>query len=176
MKKAVLILSIIFAVSITAQAQQIKFSAGPEIALPMGDFGDIAGTGIGASLRGEYPINEKIVGIAEIGYLTWGEKETFGITSSYSAIPIQVGAKYYFNNGFYGIAEAGMHLFTVNLKIDWDGFGTVEEDESTSDFGFGFGAGYEFPVDKFMFDVNAKYQIISDINYLGLRAGVKFAI
>jgi hypothetical protein len=50
-----LIFVTLFAVSIPATAQGFKaVGGGLEIALPMGNFGDVAGTGFGATIHGQY--------------------------------------------------------------------------------------------------------------------------
>ncbi|MBN1302152.1 MAG: outer membrane beta-barrel protein [Melioribacteraceae bacterium] len=176
MKKIFPALMFLFFVSITTNAQKISLSAGPIVALPMGDFGDIAGTGFGGSVRGEYPLNEKLVAIAELGYITWGEKEDLGFKYSYSNIPVLVGAKYFFTKNVYGIAQTGLNLFSWEFEADLGWLGKVSESESSSEFGIGAGAGYEFKVGNLVLDVNAIYQLISDLNYLGIRAGVKFKL
>lgn len=139
----------------------------------MGDFGDIAGTGFGATVTGDYPLAEKIYGTATLGFLTWGTKEFAGGEWSYSAIPILAGAKYYFQNNFYGYGQLGFHVFSYSYEVDFGPWGgKVKSDDSSTEFTFGFGAGYEIN----NFDLSAGYYIISDANYIGLRAAYKFSL
>jgi hypothetical protein len=167
----------------TSDAQVGRFSAGLELALPMGDFGDVAGTGFGGSLRYEYPLGDNIGLMATVGYLTFGEEDLgdFG-TYTYSMIPIQVGGKYYFTeqqNGFYAMAELGVHSTTVDVEIpETNFFGIIipgqSASESSTDLSFAPGVGYHLA----NLDFGLKYQIIStegsSTSYLGIRAAYVF--
>lgn len=182
-KSLIVIFALLFAV--TVNAQNINLSVGGELAMPMGAFGDAAGIGFGGTVRGEYPINDQLVGIADVGYLMWGGETidlgSFGkITTDYSAIPIQVGAKYYFDKGFYALAQVGLHMFTFDATSKITFFGsTTESSTSTSEskFGAGVGAGYELPLGGGALDINVKYQLVSDdLSYLGARVAYKFSL
>lgn len=165
----VLFLAVIFFSVGQIDAQSKKaVSIGGNIALPMGDFGDAAGTGFGATVTGEMELADKIVGTATIGYLMWAEESLGGYDYSYSAIPILAGAKYYFQNNFYAYGQLGFHLFSVDVEpesIYFDG-------DSDTEFTLGLGAGYEFN----QFDITAMFYIISDANYLGIRAAYKIPL
>ncbi|MCK9279559.1 MAG: outer membrane beta-barrel protein [Melioribacteraceae bacterium] len=179
MKKVVYLFAavVLFAgLSLNAQSK-LSFNAGANAALPMGSFADVAGFGFGASVGAEMPVADKITGTASVGYLMFGEKELggtgFSAKSSFSAIPILVGSKYAFNDNFYGAAEVGFHLFSGTVKSEITLFGSTtsaEATESTTDFTVGVGAGYMFG----KLDVSAKYYLISDANYLGVRVAYHF--
>ncbi len=98
------------------------------------------------------------------------------MTTSATAIPILAGAKYYFAKGFYGMAQAGLHMVSIEVKTETvAGSATGTADES--EFGFGAGAGYELQVGKMMLDVTAKYmQVASDFSYISARVGLKFGL
>lgn len=184
MKKSLIVLFALF-IAVSVNAQNINLSVGGELSMPMGTFGDAAGIGFGGTVRGEYPINDQIVGIADVGYLMWGgETIDLGglgeITTDYSAIPILVGAKYYFDKGFYAIAQVGLHMFTFEAtsKITFLG-STTESSASVSEskFGAGVGAGYELPLGGGALDINVKYQMVADdLSYLGARVAYKFSL
>src|SRR5688572_28061703 len=115
MKK--LLLSIVAVVAISsASFAQGRFSVGPELALPMGDFGDAVGLGIGASVRYEGAINDNLSWMGTVGFVSFTKKTVdipfFGeIENSATNIPINAGVKYYFTesfNGFYAGAELGI--------------------------------------------------------------------
>lgn len=93
----------------SAFAQKGEFSGGLELGLPMGNFGDAANIGIGASARYEAPIQDKLNWTGNLGYLHFGSKGSgSGVSASYGMIPIQGGIKYYFdksNSGFYAGAN-----------------------------------------------------------------------
>ncbi len=179
MKKVVYLFAavIIFAgINLNAQSK-ISFNAGANLALPMGSFSDVAGFGFGASVGAQMPLADKITGTASVGYLMFGEKELgpagFSVKSSFSAIPILVGAKYAFSDNFYGAAETGFHLFSSTVKSEITIFGTTTTSEATgssTDFTLGLGGGYMFG----KFDVSAKYYLISNANYLGVRVAYHF--
>jgi len=143
----------------------------------MGSFADVAGFGFGASVGGEMPLADKITGTASVGYLMFGEKELgapgFSVKSSFSAIPILVGSKYALGDKFYGAAEVGFHLFSSKVTSEVTFFGTTTTSEgtaNTTDFTIGVGGGYMFG----KFDVSAKYYLVSDANYLGVRVAYHF--
>lgn len=106
-------------------AQENRVSAGLELALPMGDFGDYAGFGFGATLGFELPVGDNLGVIAQAGYITFAGKDiTVNVGSlgsatvegkSTGAIPIQVGAKYYFSEnqeGAYLGLLTGVHMLS----------------------------------------------------------------
>lgn len=184
MKKTLIVLFALF-IAVTVNAQNINLSIGGELALPMGTFGDAAGIGFGGTVRGEYPLSDNLVGIADVGYLMWGgETIDLGglgeITTDYSAIPIQVGAKYYFDKSFYGLAQVGLHMFTFDAESKISIYGTPTTSSSStgeSKFGAGVGAGYELPLGGGALDINVKYQLVSDeLSYLGARVAYKFSL
>jgi hypothetical protein len=166
MKKV--LLSIVAVVAISAASfGQGRFSIGPEIALPMGDWSDAIGLGIGGSLRYEGTINDNLNWLVTAGYLSFAEKDNSGL--KFSAIPVQAGLKYYFTesfNGFYGGVDLGIHA--LKAKADIDGFGSISASETK--FGIAPSIGYHLA----SVDISAKYQIISDANYLGFRVAYVF--
>jgi len=172
MKKLVLMLALT-AASVSFASAQGRFSVGPEVAIPMSDFGDLVGVGIGGSLRYEAPINENLSWMGTVGFISFGKKsfdDGFGGEYDFSAtiIPIQAGLKYYFTesfSGFYAGAELGANL--VKGKASGDG---VSVSDSETKFGFAPQVGYHLSV----IDISARYQIISDSNYLGFRIAYVF--
>lgn len=108
-----------------AMAQENRFSAGLELALPMGDFGDAQGIGFGVSLGYELPVGDNLGVLAQAGFISFTAKDIeieipfLGTTTiegmTMTAIPIQVGAKYYFTDnqdGVYLGLLTGIHLLT----------------------------------------------------------------
>lgn len=180
MKKLFFVLFALIVLAGISNAQnKITLSAGANLALPMGSFGDAAGIGFGATIGGDYIINEKLVGTATVGYIMWGGQEIdlgLGkITTDFSAIPVLVGAKYYLNKGFYGHGQLGFHLFSTTAKSTFTFFGNTTESEATgssSEFTIGVGAGYEMG----SLDLSAGYYIISNTNYVGARVAYRFSL
>lgn len=172
MKKLVVMLALI-AASVSFASAQGRFSVGPEVAIPMGDFGDAVGVGIGGSLRYEAPINDNLSWTGTVGFISFSKKsfdDGFGDEYDYSAsiIPIQAGIKYYFTesfNGFYVGAEAGLNL--VKVKVSYLDASATESDTK---FGFAPQIGYHIA----SIDIAARYQVIADADYLGFRIAYVF--
>lgn len=182
MKKVLVTIIALFLFVGISQAQNKMFlSIGGNVALPMGNFGDVAGTGFGGSAQFEMQFSPQLLGTASAGYISWGGKD-FGVFSyTYSAIPILVGAKYYFapTGGFYGHGQLGLYMFTVDIKApaSTNQFINISGSSTSSDFTFAFGAGYELPLSpKLMLDLGGAYIIISDLGHVGIRAAVKFGL
>ncbi|HYG17486.1 MAG TPA: outer membrane beta-barrel protein [Ohtaekwangia sp.] len=166
LKTILLVAFALVTLSATSSLAQGRFSVGPELALPMGDFGDVSGVGFGASVRYEGAINENLNWMGTVGFLTFSEKDDFGV--KISQIPIQAGIKYYFTesySGFYAGAELGFHI--VKAKVDVFG-----ESMSTSETEFGFApqVGYHLA----NIDIALRYQIVSDADYVGVRLAYVF--
>jgi len=151
-----------------------------ELAFASGDFADVMdySLGFGGSVRYETALSPNIAGYASVGYLTWsGEKfKYFGyetdLETTFSAIVIMAGGKYYFVPNIYGVAELG--YTSVSLTVDDSSIPATEAD---SKFGFGVGAGIEIPMGGLMLDAAAMYKLAAtDFNYLSVRVGVKFGI
>ena len=156
---------------LSATAAFAQFSVGAEVGLPMGTFGDVAGIGIGGSLRYDKAINDNMSWGVSAGYLSFGGKELFpGIsTGSSSLIPITGGIKYNFagaDGGFYGGVDLGIWMTSVSVSIP--GFGSVTA--TGSEFGFAPGLGYRAGA----FDVAARFNIVSSANYVGARIAYVF--
>jgi hypothetical protein len=148
-----------------------------ELAFPMGDFGDEAGTGFGVTANFQYGWKPNIDLMAQLGYISWGGKSIGNYDYTIHAIPLQVGGKYYFTqetNRFYAGGLIGFHRFGVTIKH------TSYGDISTSDGKFGIApmGGYEMQINKDMLlDLCARYQIVTDnFNYFGIRAGIIYRL
>jgi opacity protein-like surface antigen len=183
MKKVGLVLIVLLFLGFNLQAQgQMNVGLGLELGLPIGDWSDAAGTGIGGTARFEYAFTKQIVGMITAGYLSFGGDEVGEIEWSYSAIPFLPGVKYYFQPGLYGMAELGFHFFSVDVESPSVSFGGVSYgggsySESSTEISLSLGAGYETKIgDNLILDLNAKLAIVSDANYLGVRAGVKMPL
>ena len=182
MKKfSILFIVLLFAASLINAQGKFSIGGGLELALPQGDWSDAAGTGIGFTARGEYPFTKNITGIATVGYISFGGDEIGGTEWSYSAIPILAGAKYYFKKsgeGFYAQGELGFHMMSIEVDYPSNSFfGGGSSSTSETEFSLGIGAGYEYPISpKMNLDGTVKYMLVSDANYLGVRAGVKYEL
>lgn len=136
--KKVFLAVLVFVISSFAQ---LTYDVGLELGMPTGDYSDMAGIGIGVTVKGYYPIKEKINATGRIGYihLTGDSEEIMGTEFSYSFyhIPIMAGIQYDFTPEFYGLAELGLTMFGYDFEA-----GTWSDSDSEMDIAISFGAGY----------------------------------
>lgn len=184
-------------------AQDSRASIGLEVALPMGDWADFYGIGIGGTLGYEIPVTDNIGLMANLGYITFSGKEVTssvsvgGVTVSSSVktdaqgyIPVQVGGKYYFTDnqeGAYLGLLTGLHMASVKT-VEVTGTSIEEKSELKSNFGFAPVFGYMVTEN---IDLGLRYQMIfakgTEVSstgvvsettvtnsYLGLRAAYMF--
>jgi hypothetical protein len=177
MKK--IITSVIVAISLisvssVSKAQDGRFSIGAEIGIPMGDFGDAAGLGIGGSIRYEAPMGDNIGLTGTAGYISFGGKTISGVKleSSY-LIPLQAGLKYYFDeqqSGFYAQAELGFHMYkSTEVTLDIINGTFTTKDKTKAAFSYAPEVGYHME----SLDLGLRYQMVSTegntTSYLGIR-------
>jgi hypothetical protein len=165
---------------------QSKMNAGVRavVALPIGTFGDVAGTGFGVQGTYEIGFGNNLVGVAKTGYISWGGKDFGEYSYGYSAIPLIFGVKYFLTprKGFYGTTSAGFHFFSVSsdiptVTIGGTTIGGGSASASSTDFTFSLGAGYEVPLNKkYSLDIGADYNLISDSNYFTVHLGGKMGL
>ena len=104
MSKKYLIIFFIILINISTAAQS-KFNAGASfnLGIPTGAFSDLAITGVGGSLIGEYAFTEMISATLSASYQNFpGNAETFAVQGkavdfSVNAIPLLAGMRYYFS-------------------------------------------------------------------------------
>ncbi len=180
-----LILTGLTIVAATAvSAQENRFSAGLELGLPMGDFGDATSFGIGGSLGYEIPVGDNLGVIAQAGFMSFsGKDQDLGLVSiegvNYTMIPVQVGAKYYFTDnqeGFYAMGLLGIHSMSFKSP-EYEFLGVKYGGETVSDTNLSFAPGLGYIVGENI-DLALRYQIISgdggSSSYLGIRAAYMF--
>ena len=111
-------------------------------------------------------------------------KDFVGGSYSISGVPILVGAKYYLVPmvPFYAMANLGLTIISTSTDLPsynilGFSYGGGSVSASSSEFTFAIGAGYEIPLTpSIILDVNGAFNIISNANYLGIKAGVKFPL
>lgn len=171
------ILLLSFAMTNTFAQGKNYLGIGANLAFPMGSFGDAAGTGFGGSVSFEMNFTPNITGIATAGYLKFGGQDFGYFSYDYDAIPIMAGIKYYFTPAtpFYAIGQIGFQIFNANAS--YTGPYGFDVSGSSTNFGLALGAGYEIPVGpNGAIDVTGTFNIVSDLNYVGIRAAYRFGI
>lgn len=144
-------------------ADGLSYGFNGELAMPMGDFGDVAKTGFGVTGNVEYGITDKVTITGSVGYLMFGEElEGF----KYTCTPIKAGAKYAYSP-IYGIFELGIYQFALDID-DWGS-------DSESKIGIAPGIGYEMKLnEKMKLDLSIQYEIAGDYDLLGIDIGIRF--
>lgn len=182
----ILVAVMVFGIDYSSEAQktiskesQISIGGQLGIALPMGDFGDIANTGFGFQGLFGYALAPSIDFRATLGYFTFGGKDDIEdmVDYSISDIPILVGITY--KLGTLGLtpyvgAELGIHNLTVKYKVLGYNY-----DASESKFGFGLFGGVMYPVNQQISIIgDVKFTYISTegsaTNHIGINAGVMY--
>jgi hypothetical protein len=171
------LLIVVSLVGFTSAQSKMAIGAGVLVSLPIGDFGEAANTGFGGTGAFEMSFAPQIVGVGNIGYITWG---TDVEEVSWSAVPVTVGVKYYFmpNVPFYGLGQLGLTFLSWEIpgSEELEEFGISAETSST-EFTLVLGAGYEVPVSPTVtLDFTGGFNVVSDANHITLRAGAKFAL
>lgn len=154
MKNLLLSSLLLVSLQIIAQKNQVSLSFGPSFADPVNTSGtEYFKKGIGAGLRGYYPVSKKGSIMANINYVLFGNKPKY--TASYSLTSVKVGYKTFLNNsGFFIYADAGMVLITSKDKS------SLYPGKTLTTSGFGLGSGYSIPVIK-----NSYLDISPSINF-----------
>jgi len=164
-----LLLSFAAAPAFAMDSSQIDWYAHGDVALPMGDFGDVAGTGFGGGIRGAMPYSEVLTLRGEVGYIHFGG-ESFGDWDyQYALIPFVVLAEYQFTSGspVYGLGGLGMTM--ARFSYEWYNPWTDEdEDDTDSDTEFGIHVGGGYHLNEQM-TVEGRYNIVSDLDYLSVH-------
>jgi hypothetical protein len=135
-----------------AQKGNNQIGIGPEVAIPMGDFGDAFKTGFGGSVKGMFGVGTAGQVTLTSGYTTFkakglesGEKFNTGI------IPILLGYRHNFS-GFYVEPQAGYGVYTYKAS----GMGSgLDGSNSSGAFTWAVGIGYAM---KEGVDIGARYQ------------------
>jgi opacity protein-like surface antigen len=117
--------------------ETMRLAADFALVLPVGDWSDFSGIGLGALLRFEARVADNVSITARLGYIGHLENDGF----STSEIPILFpGVKVHFGDVYLGL-EAG--LLSLGVAVDFDDeFGSFSGSDSEMKLGLTFGLGY----------------------------------
>jgi len=152
MKKIFLAIVLLAATVVGANAQKgtKQISAGVELGLPTGTFGDVAKVGFGVNGKAIFGITDDGNITATTGFSNFGYK---GYRSSnVSVIPILGGYRHNFAGsvkGLYAEPQLGLGIYMSK----W-GTGSYKEKDSEVDFTWALGGGYVYD----NFDFGLRYQ------------------
>lgn len=152
--------------------------------LPISELGDLTGPLIGALVKVEYPLTPALELTGRVGYLHGLTKENGLAKSSWSDIPIWVGARYFFGGhreGAYVAGETGLNYLTFKMESPAQNLGFITipaMDVSDSEMKLGLNAAIGYKVNDLDFRFQAAILSIgdfSDMMTLGLTVGYTFA-
>lgn len=180
MKKQITLVFLLTAFFFTAQAQkgEMTLGVGVDVAMPLGDFGEGYGIGLGGSAKGLYGLNDDANLTLTLGYLRFGIKDApDDVSGSIGFIPILAGYRHSFG-GLYVEPQLGLTVTRSSFKISGleefgiSGSGTA----SSTDLGYAIGGGYM--IDNL--DLGLRFQGVSasggSFNLIGVRAAYNFAL
>lgn len=178
MKNIIYVLALYLLCSVSyAQQGFHSVGIGAEGALPLGNFGDAYGIGYGATGKAFYGISELGDITGTLGYMRFGMKGSNDNFSGHMAlIPIMFGYRHNFG-GFYGEPQLGLMNVKAKVKMDLGGYedifgGFGSGSSSTTKFSLGLGGGLLFGD----WDLGARFQILDNMNFLGVRLGYNFSL
>ena len=174
-----------------AGSNNVGFTAGTGI--PMGDYGDSAGTGWHLGAMGTHQVNDTWGFGGDLCYHAWGGSEdlndalegTFGPGSemSFSALQITAHAIMNFKSSgtVHPYAKVGMGIYNAGAKLETP---SGDDSDSKSKFGFNVGAGMNFASTSNMrWGVAGAYHIIpteddlgTDFNFMQLGVNVMWGM
>src|SRR5699024_4816039 len=106
-----------------AQTGELDLNLGVDLGLPMGDFGDAANFGFGATAKGLYGISDQGQIELTVGYLSFSGKGVdtpFGsVKTSYGIIPVMLGYRHHFDQ-FYVEPQLGLAMVSSKTKTDME--------------------------------------------------------
>jgi hypothetical protein len=161
---------------------QSRYNAGASfnIGFPSSVLANLAETGIGGSVIGEFAFSEKISATLSASYQNFpGKGDGFAVQGevynfSVNAIPVLTGVRYYFSQEFFGTFEAGVHFLRVTADI----YDVFSEEKISTDyeakFGGGIGFGYRYRLaEPSLLEISSNYQLVQDnYNSFSIRIGI----
>ena len=155
-----------------AQTGNNKLGIGVEVGLPMGDFGDAFGVGIGGSVKYMHGIGSAGQLTLTSGYQRFGMKDLpSGVEASTSIIPILAGYRHNFS-GLFIEPQVGYGIYGGKFSGGGQSISTSE-----GAFTYAIGVGYAMAQGL---DLGVRYQSGTQdggsISLIGFRVGYNFSL
>lgn len=168
MKKLVIIICVLMLSSLSFSQKKISVGLEYNVALPTGDFVDVAKTGHSWILFGEYRINPKYSVQLLSGYMFFpvdiepiaaqGKVITFDLKS----IPIKGAVKYFIYDEFFLIGEIGVNFLKVSADFQ-NSYGETTNESTNFQAKFTMGAGLGTSLrlsDQAQINITGKYAFV----------------
>lgn len=168
MKKFLVLVCIMVLTSLSYSQNKISVGLEYDVALPAGDFADVAKTGHSWTLFGEYRISPQYSVQLLSGYMIFpvniepiaaqGKVITFDL----KAIPIKGAVKYFLYDEFFLVGEIGASFIKVSADFQ-DSYGetTNETTDFEAKFTLGAGMGTVFHLsEQAQINLTAKYDFV----------------
>jgi hypothetical protein len=154
---------------LTFSQSRVNAGASLNIGFPAGYFNEVANTGVGGSVIGEYVFNRKISTTLSVSYQNYpGDFPLYAIQGrvidvSLNSIPILAGVRYYFSEEFFGALEAGVHFFRVNTDVSDLYSDQVYSTKYLAKYSGGIRAGYRYRLsNESVLEFSSIYQVVED--------------
>lgn len=148
-----------------------KMTLGPTITpeLPIGDYADVAGFGVGVGARFQFGLQENIALTGDFGW-TWHGKKNEATTTT---VPLLFGGKYGISPGWFASAQLGLYFVSFDVPdVDVPGLGTIEAATETR-FVLAPGIGYE----RGPWEGLLRFVVIdSDVMNVGITVAYNFSV
>ncbi len=129
--------------------EKTTLDAAPTFALPVGNFSEVTGIGLGALLGIRHPIATQLDVTGRAGFVYhFSKSDPDGVSSmGTSELPLLGGVRYTFvptnDGGFYGGAELGVSILFWRASVGGLGLGTVSGSDTSAKVSTALGLGYQ---------------------------------
>ncbi len=172
MRRVSIVLALVMMTMIVTQAsaldfQQKSFYAQGLIALPMGNFGDVANVGFGPGVGMLVPHTPELSFRGEISYIFYSTDSVAGVSTSASEIPLVALAQYNLTDS-PAYLLGGLGLAFGHASAEYNGF---KASSNSTDLDLVLGGGYEVSP---QLGIEARLSIISDANQISFHGVYHF--
>lgn len=151
------------------------------VAVPTGDFGDIASLGFGLHLYGVYYVADNLGLNFGTGIYYWGngvDENLYNFEYSTTKIPFDFGGFYEIRIPkqpfllYFGL-DLGLHYISMSTNFESDLIGEVSD--SSTEFAFSPKAGIFYPLqDNISLDAGIKIVVIDHASHINIQGGIKY--
>jgi len=151
----------------TEDLRTVRFGVQGGLSMPMGDFGDVAGTGFTIGGLADFRPASLPFGIRfNVDYSNWGVDEDLG-DGSFNMISGTAAAMFTVptTGGISPYVLGGIGMYSLGCSEDCD---------RESEFGFNLGGGLNFNLGTMDTFAEVRYHSADDLSYLPIVFGIRF--